>query len=243
MRSFLLFLCIFCLSDLASYAQIDWKSLEMGSSPKKWQGKLTDISNPNTLDEKTFTLNEEVDFYGLKSKKVDLGFYNDRLFTITFTFAPNEWDKLKEILQNKIDPNGKINESKKEGYWYKEKAQFAVFASNNETKLYYTDNSQKDFHWKDLFQGTVFYVLITIIGLAVLWFVLAWLWTSYCPKCRSFAMEHIKRNVQTRTINTGTLVEQMLGSGEVEMRFKYVDYYRCKKCGHETKYKYKSTPS
>ena len=238
MYYFFLILCLLAASPI--FAQTDWQELQMGSSAKKWQGKLSDISNPNALDEKTFLLNEQIDFYGIKAKKAELVFYNDRLFSIRFVFPSDEWEQLKEILQSKIDPNGKIDESKKEGYWYKEQAQFAVFASNNETKLYYTDNGQKDFHWKDLFQGSMFYVFITIIGLVVSWFVLAWLWTSYCPNCRTLTMEHIRRDTHSTTINTGTFTEQLLGGGNVEMRFKHRDTYRCKKCGYESKYKSKS---
>ncbi|WP_448530498.1 hypothetical protein [Raineya sp.] len=242
MRTFLLSLLTFCFTSITTFAQTDWQELKMGSSPKKWQGKLTDISNPNSLDEKIFLLNEEIDFYGLKSLKVELSFYNNRLFSIKLFFSAQDWEKLKDILTKNIDAQGEIDDNRKEGYWYKgnHKNQFAVFTLNNEMTLSYTDYEQKDFHWKDLFQGTVLYVLLTIVGLFFVWFGVAWLWTSYCPKCRSFTMEHVKRDTRTRAVNTGTFVEQMLGSGNVEMRFKYVDYYRCKKCGYETKYKYKS---
>lgn len=233
------FSILFLLLVSPIFAQTDWQTLQMGSSAKKWQGKLTDISNPNSLDETAFVLNEEIDFYGIKAQKAKLGFYNDRLFTIRFVFAADKWNELKEILTSKIDSQGKVYEDKKEGYWYKDKAQFAVFTSDNETTLYYTDESQKDFHWRDLFQGTMFYVFITIIGLVVSWFVLVWLWTSYCPKCRSLTMEHIRRDTRTTTINTGTFTEQILGGGNVEMRFRHTDIYRCKKCGYETKYKSK----
>lgn len=223
------------------FAQISWQELQMGSSAKKWQGKLSDISNPKALDEKKFMLNAKIYFFGLESPKVELSYYNDRLFSWKMFFEAKDWDKLKEILSTKIDTKGTIYEQKKEGYWYLESGkQFSVFTHNNEISLYYTDDRQKDFRWQDLFRGTVFYVLLSIVGLVILWFVLAWLWTSYCPECRSFSMEHVRRDTRIRTVNTGTFTEQLLGGGNVEMRFRYTDFYRCKKCGYETKYKYKS---
>ncbi|MDX1902922.1 MAG: hypothetical protein SFU27_02090 [Thermonemataceae bacterium] len=53
-------------------------------------------------------------------------------------------------------------------------------------------------------------------------------------------MEYIRRDTHSKTINTGTFTEQMLGGAAVEMRFKHKDTYRCKKCGYENKYKSKS---
>jgi lipopolysaccharide biosynthesis regulator YciM len=53
-------------------------------------------------------------------------------------------------------------------------------------------------------------------------------------------MQHVKRDTQTKAINTGTLLEQTLGGGAIEMRFKHKDTYRCKKCGYEKTYKSKS---
>jgi len=215
----------------------------MGSSVKKWQDKqLTDISNPNDLDEKAFLLNEKVIFFGLESKKAELFFYKDRLFSWKIFLDATHWDKLKEVLKTQIDANGKIDENKKEGYWYygDSKKQFAVFTSNNQITVYYTDSHQKDFHWQDLFKGILLYVFL-IIGLGIpLYLFLAWLWVSYCPKCHSLSMEHIKRDTKSKTINTGSLLEQTLGGGTIKIRFKHKDTYRCKKCGHENNYKSKS---
>lgn len=71
MRFFLLLFWFFLISSIG-FSQTDWQALQMGSSAKKWQGKLTDVSNPNSLDETAFVLNEEIDFYGIKAKKVEL---------------------------------------------------------------------------------------------------------------------------------------------------------------------------
>lgn len=242
MRFFLLLFWFFFISSIG-FSQTDWQALQMGSSVKKWQNKpLTDISNPNSLEETAFVLNEKVSFFGLESEKVELFFYNDRLFSWRIFLNATDWDKLKEALKTHIDANGKIDEKKKEGYWYygDSKRQFAVFTHDNQMTVYYTDSQQKEFHWQDLFKGTLFYVLLTIfLGIALYLFI-AWLWVSYCPKCRSFSMQHVKRETQTKAINTGTLLEQTLGGGAIEMRFKHKDTYRCKKCGYEKTYKSKS---
>lgn len=243
MRFFLLLFWFFLISSI-SFSQTDWQALQMGSSVKKWQNKqLTDISNPNSWEETAFVLNEKHSFFGLESEKVELSFYNDRLYGWNMFFDAKQWNSLRDILTSKIDANGKIDETKKEGYWYGEgaKKQFAVFTSNNQMTLYFTDDTQKDFHWQDLFSDSLLYVMLTIVGGIVLYFLLAWLYTSYCPQCRSFSMEHIRRDTHSRTINTGTFTEQLLGGGEIKIRLKHKDTYRCKKCGHTKSYKFKNT--
>ncbi|MFN3316346.1 MAG: hypothetical protein ACK40K_06010 [Raineya sp.] len=244
MKFNLCFLFVFFTLIFPSLAQIDWQNLEMGSSAKKWQGKLTDISNPNSLDEKEFELSEQINFFGLKSGKNKLSYYNDRLFAIRMEFPANEWENLKTTLTSKIDANGKIYEDKKEGYWYYDnsKKQFAVFTQNNTMSLHYTDNTQKDFHWKDLFSGSLFYVLVIIVGGVSLWYLIAWLWVSYCPQCRSLSMEFIGREAQTRFRQdpNQSLVDAIFSNDPGEMYFKTYDHYKCKKCGYKRVYKGKS---
>jgi len=238
--------CILALFFLIHpiFAQMDWQNLQMGSSAKKWQGKLSDISNPNALDEKKFTLNEAVSFYGLETKKVELSFYNDRLFAIRMEFPMEAWQSLKETLTSKIDANGKVDEGKKEGYWYSggSQKQFATFASSNVIILSYTDNTQKDFHWQDLLSGSLLYVIVGIVGGVSLWYLIAWLWVSYCPQCRSLSMEFVGRETQSRFRQdpNKNLVEAILSNDPGEQYFKTHDHYKCKKCGYKRAYKGKS---
>ena len=228
----------------ASFAQIDWQELKMGSSAKNWENKLTNISNPNSWEETAFVLNEKHSFFGLESEKVELSFYNDRLYGWKMLFDAKHWNSLRDILTSKIDANGKIDETKKEGYWYGEgaKKQFAVFTSNNQMTLYFTDQDPKEFHWQDLFSGSLLYVFGGIVGGVALWYLVAWLWVSYCPQCHSFTMEHIKRESKTRFRQdpNKNLVEDIFSSDPGEMYLKTKDYYKCKKCGHESSYKGKS---
>lgn len=222
-----------------AFAQIDWQNLKTGSSTKNWENKLTNISNPNSWDETAFILNEKHSFFGLESEKVELFFYKDRLYRWIMFFDARHWDSLRDVLTSKIDANGKVDENKKEGYWYVEgaKKRFSVFTSDNQMTLYFTDEDPKEFHWKDLFRGSLFYVIITIVGGVILYVVLAWLWVSFCPKCKSLTMEHIRRDTQSKIINTGTFTDELLGGGSVKTRFKNKDTYRCKKCGYKNIYK------
>jgi len=178
----------------------------------------------------------------LESPKAELYFYNDRLYGWKLFLNTQDWPRLKEILYQNIDARGQVDESKKEGYWYAEgtQRQFAVFTSSNQMTLYFTDQAPRDFHWQDLWQGALGYVMLCVIGGIGLYLLLAWLWLSYCPRCKSLSMVHQRRDTQSRTINTGTLMEQALGGGNIKTRFKHRDFYRCKHCGYERKYKSKS---
>lgn len=224
------------------FAQSDWKTLEIGASAQKWQQQLTDISNPNSWEETAFVLNEKVYFFGLESPKAELLFYNDRLYGWKLFLDAQDWSRLKDSLTKNIDAQGKIDDQKKEGYWYADGAQkqFAVFTSNNQMTLYFTDQAPKDFHWQDLFSGILFYVMFTIVGAVLLYFLLAWLWLSYCPQCKALSMKHQRRDTHGKAINTGTFMDQALGGGTIKTRFKHRDIYRCKTCGYERKYKSKS---
>ena len=51
------------------------------------------------------------------------------------------------------------------------------------------DESQKEFHFSDLFQGMVLWVISVIVGLFILYVFVSWKFSSYCSKCKSFKVK------------------------------------------------------
>ncbi|MDX1903096.1 MAG: hypothetical protein SFU27_02960, partial [Thermonemataceae bacterium] len=188
MKKLLLFCFVFLLATFLVSAQVSFESLEMGKSSKNWKN-TENVSNPNSWEETAFILKDKVNFLGKEISGVKLEFYNDRLFRIGLELPAQDWEKLKAYLEKQYGKPWRIDEAKKEAAWGSAQKGFYTSANNNSILIYSADDSQKEFHWQDLFRGVLLYVILAIVGLFLVYFIIAWLLASYCPKCHSFSME------------------------------------------------------
>lgn len=219
-----MFFLAFFLLIHSVFAQIDWQEFKMGSSAKKWKDKAKNVSNPNLPEEERYILNEKVNFYGLQAQETELYFFYDRLYRVEMKFPLNANQNVQEIIE-KNNLRGKF---------------YVNVGYDGTVKVSYTDYSQKEFRASDLLRPPAIYVILVIIAAFVVWWSLMWLWVSYCPRCRSFAMKHIKREMQSRyRDNPDQSVVESIFSPSLQSYTVNKDHYKCKNCGYTKTYKSK----
>ncbi|MDP2385062.1 MAG: hypothetical protein Q8M29_01705 [Bacteroidota bacterium] len=209
---------------------------EMGKPTKQWEADgLKDISNPQSWEETRFEYGKPVTLFGIEANKAELAFWNKRLYEVKITLPMEAWDEVKKNLDKEYGQPWIIDTTvtEKSGQWGETKNGVAVYQiSSFGTIVTFTDEAQKDFHFGDLFHGILLWIIVTIVGLFVLNWFIAWLLTSYCKRCKTFNMKLAGRDVDNfKDYNT-----EILGNANYHHDTTYK--YKCSRCGHTRKDKY-----
>lgn len=207
--------------------------INFGDSSKKLIVEYLDISNPQSWEETEFEIKRIEPFFEVLPGKKKVAFWNDKMYKVTFKF-PND---VSEKLIPKFNAEyGQYQYSRPSGSelstnWAISKGSIFMLSSQDGTTLFFTDESQKEFHFTDLFRGVLAYIIITIVSMFAVYFLIAWLITSYCSRCKTFNMQLIK--VDFSNLKD---YDPSLFSSDQHQDTTYI--HKCSKCGSIRKDKY-----
>ena len=193
--------------------------INFGDSSKKLIVEYLDISNPQSWEETEFEIKRIEPFFEVLPGKKKVAFWNDKMYKVTFQF-PND-------VSEKLIPKFNAESSN----WAIRKGSIFMLSSQDGTTLFFTDESQKEFHFTDLFRGVLAYIIITIVSMFAVYFLIAWLITSYCSRCKTFNMQLIK--VDFSNLKD---YDPSLFSSDQHQDTTYI--HKCSKCGNIRKDKY-----
>jgi hypothetical protein len=209
---------------------------KFGMSSKNIKEMAKDVSNPEALDELIY---KPTGVFYFKSKRVDsvyLTFHYNRLSEVQLFLPNQDWEEFAAFFKVQFGPiwntSDSISESK-HCRWGTAKQSVGMFQNGETLTISYTDEDQKEFQVMDLFTSSFVYIFLIIIGLWFLWWLFAKLYTSYCPKCKSFSMHYVSggrgegKNYNPDFLKTDTRL------------FYDMNYtYKCKKCKYVRHDKY-----
>ncbi len=196
------------------------------------EGTSQDLSNPNSLEETRFLLHQPLSLFGKRSLETQGNFWNKRLFQVQMTFEQRSWIELCEHLRQEFGEPWQLDSLRREGYWGTSQQGVSTYQSGQNIVVTVYDNTQKDFHWQDMFQGVLLYVIGSIVGLFVLYALIAYLLTSFCPRCKSFGMvllDGVERSNPTAYYTDSSLFSRSV----IEYDTTYT--HKCKYCGYVRK--------
>ncbi len=90
----------------------------------------------------------------------------------------------------------------------------------------YSDETQKNFRFADLFRGMTPWLILVIAGLFVGYLIFGWLMTSKCPKCKTR-----KLKVTGKSFDNPKDYDPGIFSRDVHWDEIY--HYKCANCGYE----------
>ncbi len=209
---------------------------EMGKPKESYEADgLKDISNPESWEETKFEYGKPVVLFGITATKTELVFYNKRLYEVKVTLPLEAWETVKASLDKEYGAAWTIDTTREEksGQWGEVYSGVSVWQINGlGTTITYTDAAQKEFHFSDLFHGVLLWVIVTIVGLFIFNWFIAWLLTSFCKRCKTFNMKLAGRDIgREKDYSTDIL-------GSASMHHSTTYKYKCSKCGHTRKDKY-----
>ena len=198
---------------------------------------VTDVSNLNSWDEKMLEVKRPatISLLGNVPTVCTLTFYNNRLFEIQAIFPKEQFDLFyAEFQKSRGETDSKdLGAKEKSATWYgkfREDSQFTdilrIYEFYDHVIVSYSDTAQKDFQFKDMLRGSLFWVIVAIVGLFVLYFIVGYLLTSYCSNCRTFNLENTGKSFKNPQDYKPELFSQ-------DIHWDEVHHYKCKKCGEE----------
>lgn len=210
------------------------EGFEMGKPVDQWKQFTTDISNPESWEETKFKYNQLVTYKGFSSQNTEITFWNNRLYAISLTLDKDHWKDLKSIFDKEY---GKAwTEDTTSGkiwiQWGEEKNRVWLHEFYDKIIVEFSDETQKEFHASDLLHGILFYIIITIIGLFIVYYTIAWLLTSWCKGCKTFNMK-LQPGVEisnAKDYSTDFFTKNI----QHDRTYKY----KCSKCGSMRKDRY-----
>ncbi|HRE73469.1 MAG TPA: hypothetical protein PK637_02030 [Flavobacteriales bacterium] len=230
MRSIALLLFLICFAlQTNAHAEVPY---EFGSSSTLISDAGKNVSNPQHWEETAYELSDPKPLFGLSASSATLTYYNDRLCAIAYEFPGNHFESLRQVLNDEYgDPwSYDSTASGRSGYWNSTEKMVSMSDMGSYVLLTFYDDTQKEFHFGDLMRGSLFWVIVSIVGLFLLYYVVAWLLTSYCEKCKSFGMRYKGVRYDNYTNYARTAGFQILQRSEIHPDTIYI--YHCKKCKH-----------
>jgi hypothetical protein len=222
----------------------DWISgVQMGMSSQKILDISKDISNPNSWEETEFELHsgDKVTVFEETPKKCVLTFYNDRLYKIQANFPKEKFDYFYNLISTKLgkpDPkSAELDKKERSVSWYGEyKDDNFTYVLNlyefyDDVVISYSEDSQKSFHFSDLWKGSTPWIILSLVGLFSTYLLLGYLLTSYCPNCHSFNLEIVGKTYTNPTDYDPSLFGR-------DVHWDEIYHYRCKKCKYEKNDRY-----
>jgi hypothetical protein len=192
----LLFVFVFSISFSQEKLDYPFTEFTFGDSPEKYKSNSEDISNPQALDEIILLYKDKVILYGNISQNTRLYFHNKRLFQVKMEFDFDVWDKFSTILTGTYGQAWAVDTLKEENFsmWGPSKqaitmSQMKTYDSGY-TSVYFNDDYQKDFHFADLYNSSLFYIILIIVGFFVVYSLIVRCINSYCSRCKKFKMKY-----------------------------------------------------
>lgn len=230
MRFVLLIILTFCATlSISAQSTIPYV---FGSSSKDLPATAKDVSNPESWEETAFELSDPQPVFGVPASKATLTYYNDRLCAVSYEVLGDQFEVLHAALNGEYDEPWSFDStsSGRSGYWNTSEKMVAMSDMGSYVLLTFHDDTQKEFHFGDLMRGSLFWVIVSIVGLFVFYYIIAWLLASYCEKCKSFGMRYKGVRYENYTNYARTSGLQILQRSEIHPDTIYV--YQCKKCKH-----------
>jgi len=228
---------------LFAAAQNPFTGIEFGASAKHVKATAKDVSNKQSWEETAFDIiNPPYTLLNqFKPAKCTLTYHNDRLFQLHCEFARAQFEAIYTnlIAQRKIPKDKELAKQDKSASWYGEYKEgrftdtLTVYQSGARTVVSYSDETQKDFRFTDLFRGMVPWLILAFVGLFAGYMLFGWLMTSKCPKCKTR-----KLKVTGKTYDNPQDYDPGLFSSDVHWDEVY--HYKCAKCGFEKDDRYSS---
>lgn len=211
--------------------------LTFGSTREALQVAAKDVSNPNSWEETAFeVLNPPFLLLDkFKPARCTLTYYNTRLYSATCDYARGQFETLLTNLtaQRGKTENIDLKKQDKSATWYGAYVEgrfteiLNIYQSDSRTVVSYSDESQKDFHFADLFRGSLVWVIIAIVGLFIGYLIFGWLVTSKCPKCKKRKMKITGKTFDNPQDYNPTIL------GRPDIHWDEVYHYKCANCGFE----------
>lgn len=229
--SFVFICLVFQLFAQEAAPELPLDGISYGASKEDFKQEMKDISNPESWEETRFVMEENRTVFGKVSSKTELVFWNKRLYQVNLSLSVEDWNDLVSVLNAKYGQATSLDTVSKMGNWFKGKETISLFALSDSLTLSFSDDTQKEFHFSDLFHGVLLYIIITIVGLFVLNWFFAWMINSYCKRCKTFNMKWTGvTHSNYKDYDPSPL------SREVHHDTTYA--FKCSKCGHVRRDRY-----
>lgn len=239
MKTIYFFSLIFFTSTIFSQLDLPFSEFKFGDGKEVYKSDVKDISLNSAGQETTFQYLEKIDLLGTSPSSVDLNFYNNRLFSVNFALSSADFDKILQNLNQKYGKSWSFSGDSSSWNWDLKNVKIRCSNAYGTNMVSFSDESQKDFHFSDLFKGMVLWILVTIVGLFVLYWFITWLFSSYCKKCKSFNMKYQEISLENPT-NYSHMDGIQIIDERPDFHYDKVYKFKCNKCGNTRDERYSS---
>ncbi|MBL8924440.1 MAG: hypothetical protein JNJ54_36665 [Myxococcaceae bacterium] len=211
----------------AASAQPTLLEAPFGRSEGEVAPGVTFTASPRTGEE-TKLARTDVAFLGVPATRAEYVFWRHRLSEVSFQVRGEKFDEVvaaaTKALGEPLRSEGQLGA--RERSWRAGPAFVHVAEREGRVEVVCSDRTQLELTWRDVLEPPMLAAIGTVIGLFVLLFAVVSLVTSWCPKCRSFAMKDAGRAIDSYTdVSPSPL--------SVDYRANVSFRYRCAKCGHQ----------
>jgi len=218
------------------HTQTPFTHAAFGSSPDAVKAAAKDVSNPQSWDETAFEVMNPtfVLFSQFKPAKCVYTYFKQRLYSLRCAFARERFEAIYTnlVVLRQVPKDREFSKGYKSATWYGAYIDgrftdvLTIYQSGTETVVNYSDETQKDFRFADLFRGMTPWLILAIVGLFVGYLMFGWLMTSKCPKCKSR-----KLKVTGKSYDNPKDYDPGIFSRDVHWDEIY--HYKCANCGFE----------
>lgn len=236
---FLLFSFCFVALGLFAKGDLPFSEFKFGEEKEVYKFNIKDISLNHATQESKFQYLEKMDLLGTNPTSVDLDFWNNRLFSVNFTFSSSDFEKILKSLNQEYGKSWSYSGDSSSWNWDLKTVKIRSSNAYGTNVVSFSDESQKDFHFADLFKGMVLWVLISIVGLFVVYWFITWLFSSYCNKCKTFNMKYQEISLENPT-NYSHMDGIQIIYDRPDFHYDKVYKFKCNKCGNTRDERYSS---
>ena len=222
-------------------AQNPFSGLMFGSSANVVRSSAKDVSNPQSWEETAFEIINPpyTLFKQFKPTQCTLTYHNDRLFQVHCEFSRRQFEAIYTnfVAERQVPKDRDFAKADRSATWYGEfkdgrfENVLNIYQSGTRTVVSYSDETQKDFRFADLFKGMVPWLILAFVGLFGGYMLFGWLMTSKCPKCKKR-----KLKITGKTYDNPQDYDPGLFSRDVHWDEVY--HYKCAACGYEKNDRY-----
>lgn len=237
LHGFFACIAVTCVLPTVIFSQNPFNGIVFGSASETIQAGARDVSNKQSWEETAFEVANPpyVLLQQFKPSRCTLTYYKKRLYSARCEF---DRDTFRAILDGitamrQKPSNLELAKRDKSATWYgayrdgRFEDTLNLYQLSDATVVDYSDEKQKDFRFGDLFRGMTPWLILTIVGLFVLYLTVAWLLSSKCPKCKRRKLKITGKSFH----NPKDYNPDILGSPDVHWDEVY--HYKCAHCGFE----------
>lgn len=239
MKKILFIALFYSLSYTFAQGNLPFQEFKFGDGTEAYKSTSKEISSYNNGQEVYYEYLKKIDVLETYPSSVELRFYSNRLHTVNFSYTATEFEKLKQGLIQKYGKSWAYAANSNSWNWDLKEVKIRASKVEENYFVEFYDESQKDFHFTDLFKGMVLWVMIVIVGMFVVYLFISWLFSSYCVKCKTF-------NVKFQEISLENPVDYSYMDGHQilyqapETIYDKVFKFKCNKCGNTRNERYSS---